>query len=157
MSRLLAFTFFAAITAIACSSDGDANDDGTSDPATGCAADTRKDVYTAGMTKPAGPYTVKLVDATPGPMIKGMNAMNLEIVDANGQPVDGATVTVTPFMPDHGHGSARQVIVKPQGNGRYEVTDIWLSMAGLWTLTVSIQPPGGGALQEAVFQFCIDG
>lgn len=159
MSRLLAFTFIAAIAAAACSGDDDdtSSSGGTSGPAGGCAADTRKDVYTAGMTKPAGQYQVKIVEAMPGPMIKGMNAMNIEIVDANGQPVDGATVTVTPFMPDHGHGSARPVVVKPEGNGKYAVTEIWLSMAGLWTLTVSVQPAGGGPIQEAVFQFCLDG
>lgn len=160
MSKLLAFTFVAAIAAVACSGDDDddtSSGGGTRGPATGCAADTRKDIYTAGMTKPAGQYQVKIVESNPGPMVKGMNSMNLEIVDANGQPVDGATVTVTPFMPDHGHGSARQVVVKPLGNGRYEVTDIWLSMAGLWTLTVSIQPAGGGPIQETVFSFCLDG
>jgi hypothetical protein len=159
MSRLLAFTFLVAIAAAACSGDDDdtSSSGGTPGPAAGCAADTRKDVYTAGMTKPAGQLQVKIVEANPGPMIKGMNAMNIEIVDANGQPVDGATVTVTPFMPDHGHGSARPVVVKPEGNGRYAVTEIWLSMAGLWTLTISVQPAGGGPIQEAVFQFCLDG
>jgi hypothetical protein len=160
MSRLLAFTLVAAIAAVACSGDDDdtRNGGGTSGPATGCAAETRKDIYTAGMTKPAGQYQVKIVQSDPGPPVKGkMTTMVLEIADANGQPVDGATVTVTPFMPDHGHGSARRVIVKPQGNGRYEVSDIWLSMAGLWTLTVSVQPAGGGPIQEVVFSFCLDG
>lgn len=147
----------AIVSVSACSSDDDAGSttSGTA-PATGCAADTRKDIFTAGLTKPAGTYTVKIVDATPGPPVKGTNAMTLEIRDAGGQPVDGATVTVTPFMPDHGHTSAVAPVVTPSGGGRYTVTKIYLSMAGLWKLTVGVQPPGG-ALQEAVFQFCLDG
>jgi hypothetical protein len=164
MSRLLAFTFVAAIAAVACSGEDDnaSNGGGALGPAAGCAADTRKDIYTAGMTKPAGQYQVKIVesivDSNPSPPVKAkMTIMVLEIADANGQPVDGATVTVAPFMPDHGHGSARPVVVKPQGNGRYEASEIWLSMAGLWTLTVSIQPAGGGPTQQAVFSFCLDG
>ena len=40
-----------------CSGEDDSGSSGTtsgSAPATGCAADTRKDVYTAGLSKPAG-------------------------------------------------------------------------------------------------------
>jgi len=126
-----------------------------SSAATGCAADGRKDVYAAGMSKPAGALTVKLVEAVPGPPIKGMNVIRLDVRDAAGAPVDGATITVTPFMPDHAHGSARKTVVKPAGGGIYEVTDIWLAMAGLWRLTVTVQANGSTA--DAVFQFCLDG
>jgi hypothetical protein len=145
---------FAAL-AIACSSDDDGATGANGSTATACAADTRKDLYAAGMTKPAGALVVKLVEAAPGPPIKGMNAMTLNVTDANGAPVDGASLAVVPFMPDHAHGSARKTVIKPIGAGTYEVTDIWLPMAGLWKLTVTVQ--ANGATSEATFQFCVDG
>jgi hypothetical protein len=141
----------------ACS--GDEKDTSTSGapPATGCAADTRKDIYTAGLSKPAGNLSVKLIESKPGPPVKGTNSMTIEVLDGSGQPVDGATVTVTPWMPDHAHGSAKKPVVTPAGGGKYDVEDIYLAMAGLWQIKVGVQPAGGGAIQEAVFQFCLDG
>jgi hypothetical protein len=148
----------ASVLAVAACSSGDGatgTTNGAVAPATGCAADTRKDVYAAGLTKPAGTYQVKIVEATPSPPAKGNNDMTLEIVDANHQPVDGATVTVTPFMPDHGHGSAVTPVVTPSAAGKYVVSKIYLAMAGLWKITISVQ--SGGSTQEAAFQFCVDG
>jgi hypothetical protein len=140
---------------LGCSSDDDGSTATNGSNATACAADTRKDLYVAGMAKPAGALVVKLVEAVPGPPIKGMNAMTLNVTDANGAPVDGAILTVVPFMPDHAHGSARKTVIKPTGAGTYEVTDIWLPMAGLWKLTISVQ--ANGLTSEAAFQFCVDG
>ena len=143
-----------------CSGEDDSGSSGTtsgSAPATGCAADTRKDVYTAGLSKPAGSLSVKLVESRPGPPIKGTNAMTLEIADAGGKPVDGATITITPWMPDHAHGSAVKPVVTPAGGGKYEVDKVYLAMAGLWQIKVAVQPPGGGPLEETMFQFCLDG
>jgi hypothetical protein len=149
----------AALAAPGCSS----NDSNTSNPsvatpqvATACASDNRKDVYSVGLTKQAGTYAVKVVDANPGPPEKGTNSMTFAVTDGSGAPVDGATVTVTPFMPDHGHGSAVVPTVTPSGGGKYAVTNIYLAMAGLWRLTVTVQP-NGGAPQDAAFQFCLDG
>lgn len=143
-----------------CSGDDDGDgSNGTSGapPATSCAADTRKDVYTAGLSKPAGTLNVKLVESRPGPPIKGTNAMTIEIRDAAGQPVDGAMVTVTPWMPDHAHGSAVKPEVTPAGEGKYEIEKVYLAMAGLWQIKIAVQPAGGGPLQETMFQFCLDG
>ena len=132
------------------------SDEGDGNSARGCAADTRKDVYTAGMTKPAGGLSVKLVEAAPAPLIKGTNTMKLEVRDESGAPVDNATIVVTPFMPVHGHGSAVAPLVTSVGGGTYDVTKVYLSMAGLWQLKVSVTRPGA-APQEALFQFCLDG
>lgn len=153
----VSFVLCAALVA-ACSGGDDASSSSTSGaPAqTGCAADNRKDVYTAGLAKPAGDLSVKLLEASPAPPAKGTNKMTIEVLDGAGKPVDGATITVTPFMPDHGHGSAVKPIVTPSGAGKYAIDKVYLAMAGLWKITVSVQMPGG-ALQEAAFQFCLDG
>ncbi len=160
MRTLLVFSVALLMTAAGagCSGDdeggGDANN---SPPATGCAADGRKDIYTAGLSKPAGRFSVKLVESRPGPPIKGTNAMTLEVLDASGQPLDGATITVTPWMPDHAHGSAVKPEVTPLGGGKYDVEKVYLAMAGLWQIKIAVQPPGATALEETMFQFCLDG
>lgn len=158
MRTLLVFSMVVLAAVVAGCSGDDEQPAGTSGtpPATGCAADARKDVYTAGLAKAAGALSVKLVESRPGPPIKGTNAMTIEILDAAGQPVDGAMVTVTPWMPDHAHGSAVKPVITPTGGGKYEVEKVYLAMAGLWQIKVSVQPPSGG-LEEATFQFCLDG
>jgi hypothetical protein len=160
-----AATFFAAaafaLVAAACSSsdDGTSGTSGTSGTTTpsACASDTRKDTYIAGLSKPtAGALSVKLVEATPAPPAKQSNTLMLQVVDTAGAPVEGATLSVTPFMPDHGHGSSVKPTVTPKGGGTYEVTNVYLPMPGLWRLTVTVQMPNV-APQDAAFSFCIDG
>ncbi len=149
-----------AATSAGCSSDsggsGDNEGTGTATQATTCEKDTRKDVYIAGLEKRNATLVVKVVDATPAPPQKLMNAMTFEVLDAGGQPVDGATVIVTPFMPDHGHGSAVVPVVEPLGAGKYAVSKLYYAMPGLWRLTVSVQLPGATS-QDVAFQFCIEG
>lgn len=147
-----------ALVLAACSDERQpTSTDETAAKVTACSTDTRKDVYEPGLSKIAGALSVILVEATPAPPVKGTNALTLEVHDAAGQPVDGAAVTLTPWMPDHAHGSAVKPSVTALGAGRYVVDKVYLPMAGLWQLKVAVQPEGGGPLQEAMFQFCLDG
>jgi hypothetical protein len=155
-----------ALVASACSSGGsDGGGSGTGGTSgaittmsTACAADNRKDIYAAGLAKETstGALSIKLMEATPAPPQKQSNALVLQVVDAAGKPVDGATLSVTPFMPDHGHGSSVKPTVTPMGGGVYDVANVYLPMPGLWRLTVTVQMPNVAA-QDAAFQFCIDG
>ena len=151
-----------AITLAACGGGGSGStDNGTSGAAqstdtSACAMDTRKDTYSAGLAKQAGALSIKLMEATPAPPQKQSNAMTLQVVDGAGKPVDGATLSVTPFMPDHGHGSSVKPTVKAMGGGLYDVTNVYLPMPGLWRITVTVQMPNV-APQDAAFSFCIDG
>ncbi len=125
--------------------------------ATACERDTRKDVYAAGLAKTGASVTVKILDAQPAPLVKGTNALVLQVLDGAGKPVDGATITIVPFMPDHGHGSAVAPIVAPKGaEGKYDVSKVYLSMAGLWELRVNVQIPGASPA-DVTFAFCLDG
>lgn len=150
---------FVALGAAACSSssDGGGGSSGTSGTTSACATDTRKDVYTAGLAKQtAGALSVKLMEASPAPPAKQSNALTFQVTDAAGKPVDGATLSVTPFMPDHGHGSSVKPTIAPMGGGTYAVTNVYLPMPGLWRLTVTVQMPNVAA-EDVAFSFCIDG
>jgi hypothetical protein len=155
IARALIIATSTTLVAAACSSSSDPGAT-TNKPASACETDTRKDTYVAGLSKSAGPLSVRIVDATPAPPTKGTNVMTLQIVHGGGKPVDGATVSVTPFMPDHGHGSAVVPVVTPMGDGKYSVSKIYLAMAGLWKLTITVTPAGGSP-SDTAFSFCLDG
>ncbi len=148
----------AAAFVVACaSSDGGSDPGGSSGSTSACAQDARKDVYAAGLTKQtASAMSVKVMSATPAPPAKLTNELTLQLLDAAGQPVDGATLSVVPFMPDHGHGSAVKPAVTPKGGGVYDVTNLYYPMPGLWRVTVTVQMPNVAA-QDVAFSFCIDG
>ena len=149
------------LLASACSSEepDSGSSSGGVGQSTGCAQDTRKDVYTAGLAKQNDAVSVKIVDSTPSPPKKGTNTMTLLIADPAGKPIDGATVSVTPYMPDHAHGSAVTPVVTAMGEGKYAVAKIYYPMPGLWKVTVTVQMsgPGAPAPQEVAFNFCFDG
>lgn len=155
------------VSASACSSD-DASDPNSSSGggggATSCATDTRKDIYTQGLTKPAADLKVVMTDSAftpsskppqPGQVQKGMNTITVEILDAADQPVDGVPVSLDLWMPDHAHGSAAAPVVTAKGGGTYEITNVWLPMAGLWRFTITVKQDN--ADKSGVFNFCLDG
>ena len=169
--RTFGFAVTALLLSSGCSSsggDGGASSGESSSGTSGaaaasaCAQDTRKDTYAVGLAKQttttssAGALSVKLMEASPAPPQKQSNTLTLQVVDAAGKPVDNATLSVTPFMPDHGHGSSVKPTVTPMGGGTYDVANVYLPMPGLWRLTVTVQMPNVAA-EDVAFSFCIDG
>lgn len=151
-------SLLAAVLGLAgCGSDETTGTTGGTANQTACEKDTRKDVYIAGLAKQSGAISVKLVDSTPSPPQKLMNALNIQVTDAGGKPIEKATINVTPWMPDHAHGSARVPTVTDKGGGAYAIEGIYYPMAGLWQLTLSITAPGAAAPQDVVFNFCLEG
>lgn len=143
---------------VACSSSNGEDSTSSGGTPTSCDQDNRKDVYAPGLSKQAAAFTVRVLDATPAPPAKGTNAMTIQIVDPSGAPIDNATILVTPYMPDHAHGSALEPVVTPAGSeGKYAVTSLYYPMAGLWRITFSVTLPGASTAQDVAFQFCLDG
>jgi len=154
MSRiLLALAALALVPA--CGDDGALPDAGYN-----CAVEDRDDEYTAGMEKVGeGGMTFRLVSSDPAPPSRYDNTWVIEIEDAGGAPLVGAEVEVTPYMPDHGHGTGIEAVVTPDPDldGRYQAVPVNLFMPGLWQVTIQATPAGGTAVDrdEAVFTFCI--
>lgn len=154
----------ATVTTIACAalallaggcSDTSGDDTGTT---YNCEADTRDEQFLAGMQKQgAGGVQVTLTEATPAPPGRDDNAWSIDVA-IGGAPLAGATIKVTPFMPDHRHGTAVPVVVTPDPAtaGRYDLSPINLWMPGLWEITIDVTPPGG-ARDSVLFRFCITG
>lgn len=72
----------------------------------------------------------------PDPPRVGQNVLNALVLDRDGAPVDGATVTVTAEMPMHGHGSTEHAVVTGGGEGQYTADPVTFQMPGMWQVTV---------------------
>ena len=85
----------------------------------------------------------------------GANTVDVVVRDKSGKSVEGAELTVTPWLPAMGQGVWEKPVVTAQGGGKYHVQNIVTSMTGRWELKVEIKK---GALKDkAVFAFDISG
>ena len=119
------------------------------------------ETYTAGMSHPGdeGAMAFFLVASDPAPPDKGENTFTILVQDLeSGIAVDGATVNITPFMPEHGHGTnpADYATEATGESGTYQSVPINLFMSGLWDLTFSVAS-GESVLDETTFTFCLEG
>lgn len=150
----LTFAGALAVGAGACSDHDHDDDDGTS---YNCAAETTDDEFVVGLAKvgESQRYEFKLMAADPAPPSRGDNAWTLQLstMAAPATPVAGATLTVTPFMPAHEHGSGKTVEVTPLTEaGQYRLSPVNLWMPGVWETTIRVT---GAEPDRAVFRFCI--
>lgn len=166
LARILLLTALSA-GALACSGGGSGPSDAgsSSDQASGddgaligCQDDARDDTYAPNLTKPskAGLFEFVLVSAKPAPPALNNNSWVLRVLDAKGNPLPGVSiVSVTPFMPDHGHGTSAVPMATANGDGSFTISPLYLYMTGLWQITIVAQ--SGSQKDSAVFSFCIAG
>ena len=120
--------------------DGDGHDHDHHDHGDG---DTEVDTYEAGMTRMTvdGVFHVTLLETNPGPPEKGDNTMQIQIAypDAMDTPLEGRTVYLRPYMPEHEHGtSPSQYDAVEVESGIYKLGPFDLFMPGAWELPVHI-------------------
>lgn len=144
-----------ALIALACS-PGDGGPDAGADAGTTSSAGA--DTYSAGMMKMGDTVHVILLEASPAPPDVGNNTWTVRVTDMNDQALDDATVVVSPFMPEHQHGTSPPdyAATAAPGEGEIEVGPFDLFMPGLWEMTVSVTTPDG-VDDEVVFRFNVEG
>jgi len=155
--RLIAFFGLAlALAAGACTS----NDPMGDDEAVNCAEETRDDDFVVGLQKSGqnGAINFTLMTATPAPPLRGDNTWVVQLNSMSGgvvgAPITGAAMTVTPYMPDHGHPSGKTVLIEAMPEaGQYQLAPINFHMPSLWETTLDVTSPGGN--DNVVFRFCI--
>jgi len=65
------------------------------------------------------------------------------INDAEGAPINGATISVTGGMPEHNHGLPTDPrMTKSLGDGDYLLEGFRFHMSGYWELTVTVEADG---------------
>jgi hypothetical protein len=130
------------------------------DAADDCTNDPRADMFHVGLDKhgTAGNLDFVLMSATPAPPARGdntwivqVNAMSAGVV---GNPEPGVQMAVTPFMPDHQHGTPIPVVVTPMSTaGQYQLSPINMWMPGYWETTLQAQV--NTTSDMVVFKFCV--
>jgi hypothetical protein len=138
--------------------NNDDSDDESSDDAAAndCSTETRADTYMLGLTKAGEQVQVKFVDAMPAPPARFDNTWTVELLDMADAPMDDMAIVVTPFMPDHQHGTTVVANVEPgDAPGQYVLEPVNLHMAGLWDVTLDITLPDT-TTDSVTFSFCVD-
>ncbi|MCB9524779.1 MAG: FixH family protein [Myxococcales bacterium] len=96
---------------------------------------------------------VRLDTSDPDPLTRTQHTWAFTVMDGQG-PQAGCAVTVTPFMPDHGHGANTPPTVSEVGDGAYQASPIDLFMRGLWTVSFALTC--GDVTDEVQFAFWIE-
>lgn len=78
----------------------------------------------------SGTRSLKVFEDLNHPLARGTNALRLELSDSR---VEGVSLSVLPWMPVMGHGSAVTPTWSRDGNG-FVVERLTLAMSGLWEL-----------------------
>ena len=138
-----------------------------------CAADTRPQQYTVGLDNHGknGLIDFKLMSADPAPPARGDNTWLVQLnamtegsdgsggsaVAIDGAAIDGAALVVTPYMPDHQHGTPIMVGITDQGSGLYQLTPVNLWMPGYWETTIDVTSGSGSdAVKDStIYKFCL--
>jgi hypothetical protein len=143
------------------SHDGHEMDGGhdTTDGVIGCDGDARLNFTAAPTTLPVPGQQVSLVieSTEPARLARGPSRWVVRLQASANGPAEAATlVSVTPTMPDHGHGSPTQPTVMARADGGWDVDGLNLSMPGVWTVALKFEFAGG--LQATVqATLCIAG
>ena len=153
----LAILACAVATTAACGGGNAAPD---ADEGLACVEAKRGEDYHINLEHPGakGQLDFVLMSAMPAPpgfsdntWVVQVNAMTSGVV---GAPATGATIIVTPFMPDHQHGTQIRAHVDAMPDaGQYKLSPVNLWMPGYWEITIDAQT--AAAHDSVVYKFCI--
>jgi hypothetical protein len=107
---------------------------------TGPVDDTATPWGPVSMGSAQGVYVLEL-SLDPDPPVTGDTRLAVLLL-AGDAAVEGAALTLTPWMPEHGHGVGAAPRVTELGDGAYEADFAW-SMPGAWEVTIDIEADGG--------------
>ena len=121
-------------------------------------ATTSADVFVVGLQKTgeAGRLDFQMQSAAPVPVGRGDNEWIVKISAlADGAPVTGATIYVTPAMPPpNQHGTPVKAVITPMPTpGHYKFAPVNLWMPGVWETSIEVESAAGA--DTAIYRFCI--
>ncbi|MEM7159071.1 MAG: FixH family protein [Myxococcota bacterium] len=160
---MLDFRLFARVTPLAlalalpaCDGEETTMDSGNDDAAaTLCESEDRVDDFAVDLTKSGERHMVRVVAAEPAEPIRGDNTWTVQVTDADGTPLEGMTIDASPWMPDHGHGTAVEEEVVELSAGEFELSPLNLFMAGYWEVTLELTDAEGGT-DEVMVAVCVE-
>lgn len=88
-------------------------------------------------------YSVTLMPM-PELRLRQLQTVRVRVADENGNPIEGARISVDGGMPQHGHGLPTQPrVTQSMGGGIYEIEGVRFSMGGWWELKLAIDSAAG--------------
>ena len=101
-----------------------------------------------------GVFRFTIVNVDPAPPALGNTGWKVQVTDANGQPVTGATLAAPPgFMPQHNHPSTATPSVTSNNDGSFDVANEYFFMPGVWQ--IKFTATSGATTDTTVFTFCL--
>jgi hypothetical protein len=100
------------------------------------------------MTMPtkSAKLSVAVRTAPDQPPSRGVLAVEYNVNDEGGNPMNGLTFDVVPWMPEMGHGASTTPTVSNAGPGRYVISNVEFFMPGQWVLRTTIT----GAAEDSI-------
>ena len=161
----LVVSFVAALFLVGCGDGGDNSDSGSNDMAQGedeafvslCESTPDIDTWSQEpITKTGEHYSIRLMTISPDPWSVGDNDWQIEVTSKDGQVLEGVTLFVTPYMPDHGHGVSPPLYNGVAAEeGVYDIDTFNLIMPGFWEMTVSVRSETLPS-EDFAFRICVE-
>lgn len=146
MRIALALVLFAA-----CGGGGHGDDEAP----VNCEEEMRDEPFSAGVQKmgASGTMMFTMVEATPASPARFDNTWIIQLTTVGAAaPITGASMQVTPHMPDHTHTPLTEPGTAMPEAGKYSApVNMW--MPGFWQVT--IQATSGADSDKAVFKVCV--
>jgi hypothetical protein len=90
-----------------------------------------------------GIYVASLEPQKPLSLIR-MQYLHVRITDADGEPIDGATIAVGGGMPEHGDGLPTSPrVTRSHGDGVYQIDGVRFNRGGWWELRLAVVSTAG--------------
>jgi hypothetical protein len=155
--RTLALPLVALLASLTWISACDENGE-TGAAASPCEEETRAMQYSAGLSVDGdeGVITASLMDASPAPPARYVNDWTLAFSATGAQDLEGMEVEITPWMPDHGHGTAAPITIEDLGGGEFTASGIDLFMVGYWEVHIDLTAADESWSDRATFAFCVE-
>lgn len=86
-----------------------------------------------------GSFTATIEPPTAPIAINQIHNWTIDVVRADGTPVDTAAIMIDGGMPQHGHGlPTRPQVTRDLGGGKFEVEGMKFNMPGWWVVNVHV-------------------
>lgn len=97
-------------------------------------------------------YRLRIYSQLSPVQINRIHSWELEVLDADGTPIEDAAITVTGGMPDHDHGMpTNPQVTGVLDNGRHLLEGVRFHMPGRWVLLINIAGPDNESSLELEF------
>lgn len=91
-----------------------------------------------------GRYRISYTSALEPIEINRIHVWVAQVMDADGNPVEGATISITGGMPDHDHGLPTAPRATAYlGEGRYLIEGMRFHMGGAWEVVINVKSGTG--------------